>query len=170
MTALKIVVDSWAWVEILKLSRAGRAAKEQIVGADEAFTPGSVLAELARKYLREGVDPALLKTWLQGISEATEVYGIDSGLAFKSAEASAELVAKARKENLSRPGLGDALVLATARAAQGQVLTGDLHFRGLRETLWLGDELAPRAPPPGNKTRRQSRRHPSESQRSLHSA
>lgn len=97
------------------------------------------MAELARKYLREDVDPALLKRWLQGISEATEVYTIDVGLAFESAKASAELVDNARKEGLSRPGLGDALVLATARAVQGEVLTGDPHFRGLRETTWLGE-------------------------------
>lgn len=136
---MKIVVDSWAWVEILKLSEAGRAAKDHIERAEEAFTPGLVLAELARKYLREDVEPAVLKRWLQGISEATEVYGIDVGLAFESAKASAELVDKARKEGLSRPGLGDALILATAREAQAKVLTGDPHFRGLRETIWLGE-------------------------------
>lgn len=97
------------------------------------------MAELARKYLREDVDPAVLKRWLQGISETTEVYGIDVGLAFDSAKASAELADKARKEGLGRPGLGDALVLATARAVQGEVLTGDPHFRGLPETIWLGE-------------------------------
>jgi predicted nucleic acid-binding protein len=136
---LKIVVDSWAWVEILKLSAAGKAAKTQIEQADEAFTPGLVMAELARKYLREHVDPAVLKRWLQGISEATEVYGIDVGLALESAKASAELLVKARKEGLGRPGLGDSLVLATARAVQGHVLTGDPHFRGLQETVWVGE-------------------------------
>jgi predicted nucleic acid-binding protein len=136
---LKVVVDSWAWVEILKLSEAGKSAKKQIERADEAFTPGLVLAELARKYLREGVDPAALKKWLQGISEATEIYGIDVGLAFESAKAAAELVDKAQKEGLGRPGLGDAIILATARAVQAEVLTGDPHFRGIREAIWLGD-------------------------------
>jgi predicted nucleic acid-binding protein len=134
---LNIVVDSWAWVEILKLSEAGKTAKAKIEEADEVFTPGLVLAELARKYLREDVAPAVLKRWLQGISEATEVYGIDVDLAIESAKASAELVEKAQREGLGRPGLGDALVLATARAIQAHILTGDPHFRGLRETIWL---------------------------------
>lgn len=135
---MKIIVDSWAWVEILKLSEAGKAAKAKIEQADEAFTPGLVLAELARKYLREGVAPAVIKRWLQGVSEATEIYGIDPPLALESAKAAAELVAKSREEGLSRPGLSDAIILATARAVQGEVLTGDPHFRGLSDTLWLG--------------------------------
>jgi len=49
-----------------------------------------------------------------------------------------ELMSKARKEGLERPGLGDALILATARVTQSRLLTGDPHFRGLKETLWLG--------------------------------
>ena len=38
------------------LSAAGKEAKAQLERADETFTPSIVLAELARKYLREGVD------------------------------------------------------------------------------------------------------------------
>jgi predicted nucleic acid-binding protein len=106
--------------------------------ADEAFTPSIVLAELARKYLREGTSRTTVRRWLRGISEATEVYPIDDELAIESARASEELTSKAQRERIDKPGLGDALVLATARAARAKVLTGDLHFRGLQETIWLG--------------------------------
>ena len=135
---MRIVVDSWAWVEILRLSAAGKEAKVQIEQADEAFTPSLVLAELARKYLREGEDIALVRRWLQGISEATEVHHIDLDLAIEAGMDYGELMSKARKEGLERPGLGDALILATARVTQSRLLTGDPHFRGLKETLWLG--------------------------------
>ena len=130
-TALKIVVDSWAWVEILKLSPAGKEAKDHLERADEAFTPSLALAELARKYIREGVEVRVLEAWIQGISEATEVYPIDAKLAIKAAEASEELLAKAGKEDLDRPGLGDAVVLATARAVGAKLISGDPHFRGM---------------------------------------
>lgn len=134
---MKIVVDSWAWVEILKLSDAGKVAKDELEQADDAFTPSVVLAELARKYLREGTDEATVSGWLRGISEATEPYGIDVRLAVESAKAAAELTAKAKREGLESPGLGDALVLATARETQAKVLTGDRHFKGLPEAIWL---------------------------------
>ena len=136
---MRIVVDSWAWVEILKLSPEGKEAKAHIEQAEEVFTPSLALAELARKYLREGEGASLIRTWLQGISEVTEVYPIDIELAIESAAAFAEISAKARREKLDSPGLGDAVMLATARLAQARLLTGDPHFKDLKETLWLGN-------------------------------
>lgn len=105
--------------------------------ADDVFTPTIVLAELARKYIREGVDTGILRTWLQGISEATQIFPIDIELSVLSAKAAVELSSKARREGIESPGLGDALVLATARMVDGKVLTGDPHFKGLEETVWL---------------------------------
>ena len=81
----------------------------------------------------------MLRRWLQGISEATEVYLIDNELAVESGKASLELSTKARRERIERPGLGDALVLATARVAGAKVITGDPHFKGLEDTVWLGN-------------------------------
>jgi len=39
MTALKIVADSWAWVELFKTNAPGKTAKERIEESDDAFTP-----------------------------------------------------------------------------------------------------------------------------------
>jgi PIN domain nuclease of toxin-antitoxin system len=97
------------------------------------------MAELARKYLREGVAPETIRGWLRGISEATEVCDVDVDLALASTRAAAELTEKARMEGLEKPGLGDAVVLATARVRGASVLTGDAHFKGLPEAIWLGD-------------------------------
>lgn len=135
---MKTVIDSWAWVELFKASVAGKRAKETIEEADDVFTPSLVLAELARKYLREGEDKAKIRGWLQTIMESTQVIDIDLDLAEESGRTSIELAEKARKEGLGKPGLGDAIVLATARISQASVLTGDPHFKGLQETLWLG--------------------------------
>ena len=124
---------------MFKASSAGRSAKQSIEEADDVFTPGIVLAELARKYLREGEDMGAIRRWLNSIAESTQVVEIDTELAEESAKASLELTRKAKEERLTKPGLGDAVILATARVWQAQVLTGDSHFIGLRETLWLAD-------------------------------
>ena len=39
---MKIVVDSWAWVEMLKLSDAGRTAKAEIERVEDVLTPAIV--------------------------------------------------------------------------------------------------------------------------------
>ncbi len=96
------------------------------------------MAELARKYLTEGVAPRVLEAWLQGISEVTEIYPTDIELAVRAAKTSVELAARARKDGLGRAGLSDAIMLATARTVGARLLTGDPHFKGMPETLWLG--------------------------------
>jgi predicted nucleic acid-binding protein len=109
---VKIIVDSYAWIEIFLGSAAGGEAREKIMKADQVFTPDTVLAEIARKYHREEI-------------------------ALDSAKAYEELESKARKERLDKPSLFDAIVLAVARANDGKVLTGDRHFQNLHETVWL---------------------------------
>ena len=126
-------------MELFKDSPAGRSAKARIEESDDAFTPSIVLAELAAKYLREGEEPAIIRRWLEMITEATQVVEIDLRLAEESGKASLQLVKKASTEGLRKPGLGDAIILATARVAQARVLTGDMHFKGLLETIWLGE-------------------------------
>ena len=51
---MKIVVDAYAWVEIFIGSERGNKAREILAKARETYTPDTVLAEVARKYLREG--------------------------------------------------------------------------------------------------------------------
>jgi predicted nucleic acid-binding protein len=126
-------------VELFKASPPGEAAKERIEHADDVFTPSLVLAELARKYLREGEELVTIHGWLQTILEATQIVEIDIRLAEESAKASMELLKKSASEHLRKPGLGDAIVLATARVCGAHVLSGDSHFKGLPETVWLGD-------------------------------
>ncbi len=53
---MKIVVDSCAWVELFIGSDKGAVIKEKLSDVEEILTPDIVLAELARKYRREGVN------------------------------------------------------------------------------------------------------------------
>ena len=104
------------------------------------MTPSIVLAELARKYVREREDVVAIRGWLATIVEATQIVEIGIDLAEESAKASLELTRKAREERAKKlPGLGDAIILATARVWKAHLLTGDSHFKGLPETLWIAD-------------------------------
>ncbi|MGH9917994.1 MAG: PIN domain-containing protein [Nitrososphaerales archaeon] len=135
---VKIVVDTDAWIEIFLGSAKGRAAKAKIEDAESVFTPDIVLAEVARKYLSEGIAEAVVQKRLATILGASEAIRTDQAVAVESAKAHAELDAQSREAGISRPSLFDAMVLAAARVNQGKVLTGDRHFRDLPETVWLG--------------------------------
>jgi len=96
-----------------------------------------VLAEIARKYHREKLDHGTVITRLETINSTTIVTGIDTNLAMRTGRAYLELEEKAKRERLNKASLFDAIVLATAREYGSSVVTGDEHFRGLAETIFL---------------------------------
>ena len=135
---MKIVVDTYAWIELFIGSEKGRIVKEKLGSAEEVYTPDIVLAELARKYAREGIELSVVEERLSKISEISRIIPIDKGIAMKAAEVDRELKDKAKKACLREPSLVDAIVLATARALNANLITGDQHFKEESETIWIG--------------------------------
>lgn len=134
---MSIVVDTYAWIEVFLGSQKGAIVKEALEEAADVYTPDVVLAEIARKYLREGIEETLVGERLRVVSSASVVTPIDSEVALSAGRVYSELVEKARKEKLRDPSLFDAIVLATARSYQARLVTGDEHFRNLPEAIWI---------------------------------
>ncbi len=134
---MRIVVDSYTWIELFIGGESSRRAEEHIEMANEIYTPDIVLAEIARKYLREGFNKSVISKRLKTISEASKIATITPEIALGSAECYMQLLRKAKNEKLRTPSLFDAIVLAITRHLKAKVLTGDEHFKNLPETLWL---------------------------------
>ena len=116
--------DSWAWIEYFRGSRAGETVRAMIEGTEVLFTPAVCLAEIKAKYLSEGKDP---RERLSFIKSRTSIVGIDAAIS----EAAADLKVQ------SKLHMVDALVLASAHRAGGELVTGDPHFRGLSGVVLL---------------------------------
>ncbi|MCI4351820.1 MAG: PIN domain-containing protein [Thermoplasmata archaeon] len=134
---MSLTIDSFAWVEMIRGSRRGTESRRLLGQADACWTPAIVLAEVAHWCLREGLDERSVRRELRGMGESSNIVPIDPELAIGAARATIELRGRARAQHLPVPGLGDGLVLATARRTGSRVLTGDPHFRGLPDALWL---------------------------------
>ncbi len=134
---MKIVIDTYAWVELLLGSEKGKKVKEILENAEEVYTPSIVLAESARKFLREGNNESTVAEWLDIINAASNITQIDPALSLETAKCHGELSERAKNFKQNTPSLFDAIVLATARINQCKVLTGDEHFKDLPETIWL---------------------------------
>ena len=134
---MKILVDSYAWIEIFLGTEKGQSAFKSIQDAELVLTPQIVLAEISRKYLREGAKEQVIRSRLATISESSELSQIDETIAIESGKAYLEIDARAKKSKSKKPGLFDAIVLAIARVNKAKVLTGDPHFRDLPETIWM---------------------------------
>jgi len=132
-----IVFDTYAWIEYFIGSERGAAASRHIDGGEEILTPDIVIAEIARKYLREGIGVEEVKKRLYYIASRSEIENVDVELGLSAGQAWQELAAEARKKRLQSPSLVDGVVLATARRHRAKVLTADRHFEGLAEAIIL---------------------------------
>jgi predicted nucleic acid-binding protein len=134
---VKIVIDTYAWIELLIGSERGNKVKELMENAEEVYTPSTVLAETARKFFREGTDIKTINTWLEIITTASVITQIDLATALEAAKCQIELSQQAKISKQNTPSLFDDIVYATAKINQSRIITGDEHFKNLPETIWI---------------------------------
>ena len=133
-----LTIDTFAWAEMIRGSSLGHRASEEMEKADLCLTPSIVLAEVASMCVRSRLDDPMIEQELEAIREASVIVPIGERIAISGARIAEELRANARNRRIPIPGLADALVLATARTSQSGLLSGDPHFLGCPETIWLG--------------------------------
>ena len=134
---MNLTIDTFAWLELIRDTPLAPLLRTTLEEADETYTPSIVLAEVAGACHRSGMPDDLVSQELISIREASSIVPIDSRIAITAAHAFDELRSRARTRKLPLPGLADALILATAREGRTRLLTGDPHFQGLPEALWV---------------------------------
>jgi len=134
---LILIVDTYAWIEFLAGSPQTTTIQKQLGTADVVVTPDIVLAELCRKLERDGVEQNVLRRKVLDVATLSEVASISIDVALGVFAAGVDLRTHAKKRHLNQPGLSDEVILSFARVLGGKVLTGDRHFQGLPETVWV---------------------------------
>ena len=124
------MVDAWAWVEYLIGSEFGTKLKEVLdEDSSEVYTCAITLAEVISKVAREGRDVEAAYTMLLSNSQ---VINVNEELSKHAGLLHCEM-----RRSLKDFGLADAYVLATARKLKAKVLTGDMHFKGVKEAVLI---------------------------------
>lgn len=137
MIGLKIVMDSYAWIELFLGSEKGKKVIEIVSSADEVITPDLVLAEIGRKYIREGANEKEVKNRLKFIEENSIVVCLDADISIEGGKAYLELLEKSKKESKNKPALTDSILLALARKYSAKILSGDKVFEGMKEVILI---------------------------------
>jgi predicted nucleic acid-binding protein len=135
---LTLIIDSYAWIEFLTGGRNGPTVRRFLDSEDELVTPDIVLAEVARKFGREGQAEPLVRGHLRAITALSSVAPVTIEVALHISNVDSELRGNARRRKLNPPSFADAVVLSFARAFDGRVLTADAHFEGLPSVEWIG--------------------------------
>ncbi len=127
----KYVIDAYAWIEYLRGSRAGEKVRAVFEEENsEIYTCAVTIAEVISKTAREGQDVEVAYGVLLNNSQ---VVNVDEEVSRRAGLLHAEM------RTIERDfGLADAYVLVTARRLRSKVLTGDPHFRGVKEAVLIG--------------------------------
>jgi len=128
--ARKYVIDASAWVEYLIGSRAGEKVRSVLDAENsEIYTCAVTVAEVVSKTAREGQD---FEVAYDVLTSNSQVVCVDEGIS-----KDAGLLHSKMRETEKEFGLADAYLLAIARKLGAMVLTGDLHFKGVREAVFI---------------------------------
>ena len=125
----KHVIDAYAWIEYLGGSEAGGKVKTLLEENDETYTCATTVAEVVNKVARKGKDTKIAYDVLLSNSQ---IINVDEELSWQAGLLHFEM-RKAKKDF----GLADAYVLATARKLKSKILTGDLHFKDVKEAVFI---------------------------------
>jgi toxin FitB len=135
---LKLIVDSYAWVEFLLAGPHGPEVRRHFEAPNDLVSPDIVLAEVAKRLARDISSLGEISGHLRSMTALSTVAPINTDVAMASIGAGATLRSHALRKKLGQPSFADAIVLGFARELSGRVLTGDRHFEGLPETEWVG--------------------------------
>ena len=124
MTPTKLVLDSWAWLELFSGSEKGRQVDQELARS-EPFTSVITLAEVVSVSLRR---KRPVEGKVAAIGSQSRVVSPSPEDAMEAGRLHAE--AKRKAPNFS---LADAFALQLARKVGAKVLTGDPDFKGLKE-------------------------------------
>jgi len=126
----RYVVDAWAWIEYLIGSKGGLKLKEALdEDYSEVYTCAITLAEVISEVAREG----------RNVQEAYAILFANSQIVNADEELSlqAGLLHCEMRKTMKDFGLADAYVLATARKLSLKILTGDIHFKDIKDAVLI---------------------------------
>jgi len=126
----KYVIDAYAWIEYLIGSKSGEKVKDAVENENnEIYTCTVTLAEVVSKTAREERDFEVAYDILLSNSQ---IVNADETIAKEAGVLHSEM-RKTHKDF----GLADAFILAVAKRTKSKILTGDVHFRGVKEAIFL---------------------------------
>lgn len=128
---MRYVIDSYAWIEYFMGTKTGENVKTIIENSEEKITPSICLAEVYAKTLKVE-NQEIAEKQKAFIKEKSALVPLDESIAVESAKVQVRL-----KKEIDGWGLADSIVYATAIVKKAEVVTGDEHFRKLKNVLFI---------------------------------
>lgn len=124
---MTVLIDSWAWIEFFKGSKAGEKVKDLIVGSDIVVISAINMAEVYRWFLKYYTD-----------TDANDARRVMKGSCFVVPVTEDIAVEATVIQHREKWSLGDAIIYATAKHEQAKIVTGDPDFKGIKGVVFIG--------------------------------
>ena len=123
---IAFLIDTWTWIEYWK--GANKKAIQIIDESTEPFMVSSItIAEVAQIYRQR--EKRLVTVRTDDVAARAEVVPVTFEIA--------RLAGQLRNTEIDG-GIADAIILATARLTSSKIVTGDQHFKGKKNVVYLG--------------------------------
>jgi len=127
MIPIGFVIDTWVWVEYY-LGEDPRVNEYIENDNVDLFTSTITLTEMIKFLHQKGEDSENIRTVVSEIGVRSLVLPVTESIAI--------LAGEYRSEGF-KGGIADTIILATARSGGHTVVTGDPHFRGLDDAIFI---------------------------------
>ncbi len=129
---MTVLVDSWGWIEYFNGTTHGEKVRELIENSKEKVIVSAInIAEVYNSFLRDFPYPdneRLAEASREAIRQRSYIFEVDENIAVESA----------RLKHKMKWGIGDSIVYATAKREGARLMTGDPHFKGVNDVIYLG--------------------------------
>jgi predicted nucleic acid-binding protein len=124
------VIDAYAWIEYLDGSSRGVKVRDVIENRkNRVHTCAVTIAEIVSKFLGRNFDP---ENAFKAIIASSHIISVNEKLSLLAGQLHAEM-----KKHVKDFGLADAYILACAKNYNAKIVTGDPHFRNVKDVLMI---------------------------------
>ena len=126
---MKVIIDSYAWIEYLDGTPAGLKVREILKGDNEVYTLHLNISEVISRVKRKGGD---IETAYKAMISNSNLINLNSEISKETGLLHAEI-----RKKIKDFGLVDCYILLFARKINAKILTGDPHFKGFKEAILI---------------------------------
>ena len=126
----KFVVDAWAWIEYFRGTEYGTKLNDILEDSTtDVYTCAITVAEIVSKIARDNRDT---EAAYNIVVSNSQIVKLDEQISRQ-----AGLIHYKMRQTCKDFGIADAFILAAANKLEAKIVTGDPHFKGLKNAIMI---------------------------------
>jgi len=126
---MKLLVDSYSWIEYLNGSLSGERVSKFLKGAHEIYSLNLIISEVVSRVKRKAGNT---ESAYNAILSNSKIIEITPEIAREAGLFHSEI-----RKKIKDFGLVDSIIFVVAKKLNAKILTGDGHFKNFKEAVMI---------------------------------